>query len=216
MCCVSCWALKTKVDFVNPALPGRKAYKLWRGKQGRIQWDIQIWVCEMPGNCMLRYQESIPCKLSCHWVRIAVDKNSPPKFWLYIAEYLHHERGKCLVSCFYKWERAPLHLQSSFTSFCCFGEWCAFPVSANFYHKTMQKPRKFLLPSFLDCFWVQEIRIVLSFSQALWCELPHTAAAAVLQSPRDAPPPGLPHGRLRVLLSAGKDGGYRLSICWPA
>ena len=33
---------------------------------------------------MLKYQQRVPCKLSCHWVRIAIDENTPPTFWLYV------------------------------------------------------------------------------------------------------------------------------------
>ena len=163
-------------------------------------WNVWKLYAEVSTKGSLQTQ--LPLGEDSHWWKHS------PHILVICAEYLHRERGKCLVSCFYKWERVPLHHRSSFISFCCFGEWCSVPVSANFYHKTIQKPRKFVLLSFLDCFLVQEIRIVLWFSQALLCELTRTAAAPVLQSPRGIPPLWLPHRGLRVLLSAEKDGGH--------
>ena len=137
-------------------------------------WNVWKLYAEVSTKGSLQTQ--LPLGEDSHWWKHS------PHILVICAEYLHRERGKCLVSCFYKWERVPLHHRSSFISFCCFGDWCSFPVSANFYHTTIQKPRKFVLLSFLDCFFSprnKDCPLVLS-GPAVWADT-HSCSTSVTE-----------------------------------
>lgn len=110
-----------------------------------------------------------------------MNKNTPPKFWLFVAGYLDHKRGKC--SCLLLLQVKSISSPSSVCRLYPFatldnGEFSLFWLTfiTNLYRNLINSCY------FSWLFSVQDIKTVLSFSQTLSHELPHSSVAAGLQS----------------------------------